>query len=230
MKIIVVTKTLNEEKNIAHFCNGFDWADKILIADGGSIDRTTEIASHFPNAYARDFDHRINMPDAPEGFMNPEPEHLNFIIDWAVDEGADWIVLDGADCWPNPALRRDARELLEETDKAAVHLHRLYLWGQGEYFPKYNVSTALWAWRPDLMDIRCEERGRTSFEARMLGIDPDRALHLEAPPYCALHYFAPDEETIQRKLKRYAAWGFPQKHPLKSMYAPPEPLPGWVFE
>lgn len=228
MKIVAVTKTLNEERNIARFCAGYDWCDAVLVADGGSCDRTAEIARGFPNVQVRTFDVRVPV-DGPEPFMNPEPAHLNFIIDWAVAEEADWVILDGADTWPNPALKRDARTLMQDTGQAAVHLHRLYLWGADRYFPKYNVSHALWAWRPALIDIHCEERGISCFEARMLGIDPARALLLAMPPYCCLHNFAPDEETVQHKLARYAAWGHPQVHPLHGIYAPPVPLPEWVY-
>ncbi len=230
MKIIAVTKTLNEERNIASFCRGYDWADMILIADGGSIDGTVKIANRFPNAHTRDFGHRIDIQGAPEGFMNPEPEHINFLIDWAIEEGADWIVLDGADCWPNPHLKREARRLFEETDRDAVHLHRLYIWGTDEYFPKYNGGGyALWAWRPDRLDIRCEENSDTCFDSQMVGIDLLRALIL-CPPFCLLHYFAPDEGAVQMKSRRYGAWGHPQVHPLDSIYAPPEPLPEWALK
>lgn len=229
MKIIAVTKTLNEERNIANFCRGYDWADMVLIADGGSIDGTVEQASRFPNAHIRDFEYRVDMPGTPEGFMNPEPEHINFLIDWAIEDGADWIVLDGADCWPNPRLKREARRLLEDTDRAAAHLHRLYIWGADEYFPKYNGGGfALWAWKPGELGIRCEESSQTCFDSQMVGIDVSRAMIL-FPPFCCLHYFAPNEETIQRKLKRYEAWGHPQRHPLDSVYAPPEPLPEWAL-
>lgn len=230
MKIVTVTKTLNEERNIAHFCAAYEWADMILIADGGSEDDTLEIAGHFPNVHTRDFDKRVDLPDG--SFMNPEPEHLNFIIEWAIQENADWIILDGADCWPNPALERDARGILEKAREPAVHLHRLYLWGQDEYFPKYNRKRfALWAWRPGKLTIACEENGKTTcFDAPMLGIEPNRALNLPMPPYCCLHHFAPDEATVQFKMKRYAAWGHPQVHPLESIYAPARPLPGWVYE
>lgn len=230
MKIIAATKTLNEERNIANFCRGYDWADVILVADGGSIDQTAKIASHFPNVHIRDFEHRIDMPGTPEGFMNPEPKHINFLVDWAVEEHADWIVLDGADCWPNPRLKREARQLFEETDRDAVHLHRLYIWGTDEYFPKYNGGGyALWAWRPDRLDIRCEENSDTCFDSQMVGIDLLRALILY-PPFCLLHYFAPDEGAVQMKSRRYGAWGHPQVHPLDSIYAPPEPLPEWALK
>ena len=226
-KIVATVRTLNEERNIAHFCAAYAWADAVLVADGGSEDRTVEIAGYFPHVLVRAFEERVETSDG--SFMNPEPRHVNFLINWALEEEADWIIFDDADCWPNPALNRKARAILEGTDKPMVYLHRLYLWGQDEYFPKYNICTALWAWQPNEVDVFWEEKGLTNFESQVRGVDPERALHLEAPPYCCLHYFAPDEVEVQRKMARYEAWVYPQVHPLQSIYAPPEPLPEWVW-
>lgn len=223
MRIIAVTKSLNEERNIERFCLGYAWADAVLVGDGGSEDATVELAQQFVNTQVREFTERLPIAD---GFMNPEPAHLNFIIDWAIVEEADWIILDGTDCWPNKALQKAARKILESTDRPAIHLHRLYLWGTEHYFPKYNVSHALWAWRPAVIDIR-SAAGLTSFEAPMVGIDPDRALLLD-PPLVCLHHCFPDEAEVQRKMARYAMWGHPMVHPLASIYAPPEPLPEWA--
>jgi len=229
MKIVGIARTLNEEHNIANFCTGYDWCDMILVADGGSSDETVEIAERFPDVYVREFAGRIDVPDDLSDFMNPQPQHLNFLIDWAnIEEEADWIVLDDVDCWPNPAMKANARFILEGTSQPAVHLYRLYMWGADQYFPKYNVDQSLWAWQPDMIDIRCDEEGETFADAMISGIDPSQALLLD-PPYVCLHHFAPDEDALQRKMARYASWGRPQVHPLESIYAPPEPLPEWVY-
>ena len=231
VKIVAVTKTLNEERNIENFCRGYDFADAILVADGGSTDRTVELAQRFDNVEVRNFPLRIEMPGDPAGFMNPEPQHINFVIDWAIEEKADWICLDGADCWPNPRLRLEARTIVEEVTEPMIYVYRLYIWGQDQYFPKYNKSgQSLWAWRPEIVNIRSDEpRGRIScFNTPMVGMKGPR--QTLKPPYVCLHYFCPDEETVQMKMARYAAWGYPQVHQLKSIYAPPEPLPEWVLK
>lgn len=225
MKIIACTRALNEERNIAHFCAGYDWADMVLVADGGSTDGTVEIANLFPNVWVREFAVRVPVG---KGWMNPEPQHMNFTVEWAEEEGADWIIYDDADGWPNPALKRDARAILEGVKQPGVYLYRFYLWGQDEYFPKYNVNTSVWAWRPSVWHVRWEEATQFNFETHIHGLQSKKALHLEAPPYCLLHNFAPDEAAVQIKLERYAGWGFPQIHPLASIYAPPEALPEWV--
>jgi glycosyltransferase involved in cell wall biosynthesis len=229
MNIIACVRTLNEERNIPHFCAGYDWADKILIADGGSDDWTKKTARLFPNVWIRDFETRFELEDGT--WMNPEPEHINFLLEWAIDEGADWIVFDDADCWPNPALKRDARQILESAWEPSVFLYRLYLWGEDEYFPKYNVKSSIWAWKPDEMVIFWDEhKANNFFQGMIIEVDHDKVLHLSAPPYACLHNFAPDEETIQKKMDRYASWGHPIKHPLESIYAPAEPLPKWVYQ
>lgn len=229
MKIIAVTKTLNEERNIENFCRGYDFADAILIADGGSTDKTIELARRFDNVQVRDFSLRVELPDDPMGFMNPEPQHINFVIDWAKEEKADWICLDGADCWPNPRLNREARAIMEGVTEPMIYVHRLYIWKYDEVFINLSKYPSLWAWRPAKLDIRSEEpKGKhTCFDTRMIGAKgPRKRLPV---PYCCLHYFCPDEETVQMKLARYAAWGYPQLHPLEA-HGPRVKLPAEVLE
>ena len=222
MKIVVIVRTLNEETNIAEFCDGHKWADQILIADGGSTDNTKGIAGLFDNVKVRDFEQRHYLPNGL--FMNPEPAHINYLIDWANCEGTDWIVLDDADSWPTPALQRDARKLIESTYTDYVMLTRLYLWGEDQYLPKINEGggPCLWAWRAE-MGIRWAD-GLTMFDTVAPIPNIGRALILE-PPYADLHHFSRNYET---KRARYAAWGHPQQPIEGGIYWPPEPLPEWT--
>lgn len=224
LKIVVITKALNEARHIADFCTGYAWANLILVADGGSDDRTKEIAATFPNVKVRDFEQRIELPDG--SFMNPEPAHVNFLIDWAIEEGADWIILEGCDCWPNLLLKRKAREFFRQAqveDKDGIMLYRLYMWQEAQYFPKINEpGPALWAWRPDRVDCHSDEGYVTFFETVMPYPDPERCLKLELP-YVCLHFFEPNQ-----KAERYLAWGQPQTPIEESIYWPPEPLPQWA--
>jgi hypothetical protein len=167
----------------------------VLVADGAA-DSTLDVAELFPNVCARHFAERVQVGDT---WMNPEPAHVNFLIDWAIAEGADWIIFDDCDCWPNPALKRDGRHILEETDAPGVHLYRLYLWGKDEYMPKFNVSDTIWAWRPALQTVHWPETSHFNFASQVQGINPGSALHLDAPPYCCLHHFAPDEAARCRR-------------------------------
>lgn len=221
MKIVVIVRTLNEEINIAEFCEGYSFADSILVADGGSTDSTRNIANLIENVRVRMFSERQYLPNGL--FMNPEPAHINFLIDWAIDERADWIILDDCDDWPTPALQRNARAIFEETDESMVFIDRLYIWRETQYLPKCNVSPALWAWNPHKIAIRWPEDGLTLFDVPGPRIDPAKARVLSAP-YAGLHHF-----TRVDKRARYAAWGHPQTRLEGGIYWPPEPLPDWAI-
>lgn len=225
IKIIVIGRTLNEAANIERFCTNYGFADKIIITDGGSADGTVMLATQFNNVQVIDVSY---LRTEIEGeIITPESIQTNMTIDLAKEAGADWIIRDEADCWPNSSLREKARHILETTDKPSVFVYRLYLWGIDQYFPKYNEpGQSLWAWRPDEVDVYCEEN---LLWGRLRGLPAEGKRHNLEPPYTCLHYFAPDEATVQRKLRRYEAKGRPQVHPLRSIYAPPEQLPGWAL-
>lgn len=230
MKIIVICNVLNEERNIASFCENYGFADQILLTDGGSQDRTAEIAKSYENVQVMDVSNlRIESQDAPGGFYTNEPAQINILIAWAKQEGADWIIKDDCDCWPNPALRRGATMLLMTPTLPVVFVYRLYIWGQDQYFPKMNEpGPSLWAWKPGEINIYADE-SNPAYGA-MRGIPDASAGVVFEPPYACLHYFAPDEETIRRKQAIKRARGKRWDHPLKSVYAPPEPLPDWAIE
>ena len=230
MKIIVTVRTLNEEANIADFCEFYKWADLILITDGGSTDKTVRIAKGLPRVKLLDVSHlQMSMEGSPFGFVTPTPHQTNIGIEWAVAEGADWSILDEADCWPNPALRLEARELLDAAAEPSVFLYRLYLWREGEYFPRYNrPGQSLWAWRPDRLNIYCDESRPMANGLTGLPPAPERLL-LE-PPYVCLHDWCRNDDIIERKRRYSLATGRKWIHPLVSIYAPPEPLPAWVYD
>lgn len=228
-KIVVLVMTLNEQRNISRFLTNYlTIADLVLVSDGGSTDRTVPIATEYggdrdERVKVRTFETKIPMAADP-GFFNPEGEHINSLIEWGVDEGADWLILDGCDSWPNSHLRRDGRRLLLEAGMPQVWLHRLLMWGKDEYLPKYNdPGPSLWAWMPDHTWVWCETETPTLFDSRLLGADPSLAVKL-AHPYFVLHYSWPDETEVARKLARYEAWGHPIRHPVEA-YGPAVALP-----
>lgn len=229
-KIIVTVRTLNEEANIADFCRCYGWANVILVTDGGSTDETVQIAESLPRVKVRDVSHlQIPMAGTALGFVTPEPHQTNIGIKWAVEQGADWIIRDEADCWPNPALRLEARELLDAAAEPSMFLYRLYLWGEERYFPRYNkAGQSLWAWRPDRVNIYFDES--RPLANGLKGLPPVAQRLLLEQPYVCLHHFCPDQATVERKIQHYAAIGSRWIHPLASIYAPPEPLPGWVYD
>lgn len=223
MKIVAINKTLNEADFIADYCHNHAFCDLILVADGGSTDGTPDIARRYDNVLVREFDQRIPTPG--DGFMNPEPAHTNFLLDWADEVGADWVLFVGCDTWPGLFLQNDARELLGNIDSDGVNCYTLYLWRDDQYFPLINqVGPGGWAFRGGL-GLRCDERHATFFDTPMVW--PEKTIYLWSE-YFLLHYWGSPQRT-PKKMVRYEAWGHPQSHPLESIYAPPEPLPEWIM-
>lgn len=229
MKVVTLLRTLNEEKIIARHCQNQQWCDAILLADGGSTDDTLKIARRFDNVKIRHFGERLPLPDGT--FMNPEPDHLNFLLDWADEVKADWVIIADADTWPNLLLQREGRGFMAAADKVGqegILAYQIYLWGEDEYFPKINeAGQAQWAWRANL-GLRYPTTGKNNFEVVAPGPNRANSLVLDKP-HVIMHYFS-NTEREELKIKRYAAWGHPKTHILKSIYAPPEPLPGWIKE
>lgn len=228
MKVVVAIRTRNEEMNIERFCKSYDWADMILVADGGSEDRTKELANQFPNVSIRDFGERIQMENGH--WRNPHGRHLNFLIDWATGEGADYIIHDDADSTPNSQLICHARNLL---DTDFVFVTRLYLWGHDSYFPRMSLNSngsflhSLWAWKAST-GFRYTEEDPLKQEFNFLP-DPSHSKNLEPPNYCLLHRFCPTPEIAERKTVFYRQSGeIPGAlHPL--CYAGDiSPLPDWA--
>lgn len=223
MKAVVICRTRNEARNIARFCEAHSWADAVLIADGGSDDNTMDIAREFSNVQVSVFREKVWNG---EYWRNPHGKHINSMIDWALSEGADWIIFDDADCVPTLDLQRDIRGLLEDTDKQIVLLYRLYVWGSGQYFPALNKpGQSLWGWHRDA-GIRALDNDWSHDIPHTW--QPEQELKLQHPHSC-LHYFSPDEATVKRKMDFYSGSGeIPGvQHPLKGC-GPVELLPDWA--
>jgi len=223
MKIVVCVRTLNEEKNIRRFMESYQWADKILVADSGSWDRTVEIAREYDNASVYHFTEKVYG----KGYSRPpHGKHINALLRKAIyQDDADWVIFDDCDCVPNYLLRLNGRNLLENLiGNDVVFAYRMYMYGDGMWFPDMSIpGQSLWAWRSDSCIWASE-------------IDPLKHELLNVPkvgemldfPYTLMHYFAPDEETIQKKLAFYNKYK-PQEsaHPL-DFCGKPEPLPEWA--
>jgi hypothetical protein len=235
MKIVVAVRTRNEEINIARFCRGYQWADKILVADGGSEDGTKFIASKFPNVKIRNFRDQVVMDNDIK--RNPHAAHLNFMIDWAfVKEKADWIIMDDADCFPNIHLKNNAPSVMRKTRQSYIYVTRLYLWKDEGHFPdlaKPNESKtyvpSLWAWHKrsllTFMDTGVKSHQQLAFTPK------DKDILKLMPPYALLHCPWQTDEMVQKKLNFYRNSGEvpDMKHPLEFGGAI-EPLPNWAVE
>lgn len=228
MKVITIARTRNEEANIERFCEEYGKiSDVVLIADGGSVDKTIVLAEKFGNVFVRPFHARV----VGEGglWRNPHGEHLNFLMHWAEEEGADWIIHDDVDSVPNKTLKARSRGIMETCsryyDQYALFVPRAYLYADDQWFPDLMTGTSRWA-------------THVSLKARYYEIDPwkhecvpipDRLHFNFALPAALLHDFAPDEETIQRKLKFYRNSGQhpTMLHPLE-FGGRLEDLPDWA--
>lgn len=236
MKICVLVRTRNEEQNIARFCDGYKWADAVLVADGGSRDKTVEIARSYENVKVRDYDVFVEMDNGIK--RNPHGSRCNFLIDWAfIDEKADWVIFDDCDCFPNKTLRENARTVISESNQKYIFVTRLYLWKDEGHFPKLaqpiksgTWEQSLWAWRSDSgLRFRADRVSKEESHQELSFRPPlEETLKLE-PPYALLHCPWQTDEMVERKLAFYRLSGqIPTMlHPLEFGGAV-EPLPEWA--
>lgn len=240
MKIVVTVRTRDEERRIAQFCESYADADLILVADGGSVDRTKEIAATYPNVVIRDFTERQPMQGGH--WRNNDSDHANFLFAWAYGLHPDWVIYDDCDCRPNYLLKQDYRKILEETDANFVMVTRLYLWGEKQHFPNMakpaethtKWEPSLYAWRgyldfwtidvPPAYDFRIGSK-------RVTDLHKDSTVLDLMPPYCILHYSWDDPERTDQKVKIYRDSGLisGMLHPLE-FAGPLEDLPEWAHE
>jgi glycosyltransferase involved in cell wall biosynthesis len=206
MKIFVTVRTRNEADRIERFIMSYQWADKILVADGGSSDDTVPIAKSLPNVEVREFLDRVPSDDG-KVWRNPHGAHINFLIDWATDEGADWIIFDDCDCIPNYKIKEKGRFIFAVHDELCdyIMVNRVYFYKEESYFEKLTKPTgdwtpSLWAWRAN-KDIRAkEDSGWEHYvDIHLEGLEREDIM----PPFCLLHYFYPDDEFMQKKLDFY---------------------------
>lgn len=227
MKIVVIGRTKNEERNIRRFIEGYyRWVDEILIADGGSTDATIDIIKEYC-VQLRTFDETFV---AASGIIrNPQGKHVNFLIDWAHERKADWIIFDDVDCFPTKTLQLRGRSILENCPHKVAYFKRMYCYLEDQWFPSLNdAGHALWAWRAG--ELRADETDplRLAFpETREIPMDQRCKLNF---PLAGLHCTWPTEEEIQRKMKFYkACWDTAVPHPTES-FGTLEKLPEWAHD
>ena len=236
MKIIVVIRSFNEERNIVKCCNAYPFSDKILIADGGSTDNTISIAQEYKNVEVRPY---LNTVPCKNGiFRNPDGPHINFLLDWAKEEQADWIILQDCDQRPNKYLKQDARDILEKSEKDFILITQLFLWGSDQYFPDLsgypNWMQGLWGWRASINLRVIDKMPHFEFSydgVRSIDINQTGRIQNVMPPYCYMHFGWPTEEQTQKHLEYYRKSGL-----IGSMLSPLQfggrlsPLPEWAYE
>lgn len=224
MKIVVAVRCYNEISNIDRFMRCYDFADEVVVSDGGSTDGSIEKLQTYPKVHLLHFDHYEMI----NGFRwNPDAPHMNFVLEDAKKRNPDWLILDDMDDVPNMLLQRNARRILEEVHEPQVNAFRLYMWGEDQYFPHMNRDfdmdyVSLWAWRPKDLGIWADPSRR---HGTILGLH-ENPYKLNVP-YCLLHRsWHPD--TIDKKLERYKKAEIPMNHPL-DFAGELKPLPEWAI-
>lgn len=219
-----MVRTRDEQHRIRQFCTSYKDADKILVADGGSLDNTIEIARTFPNVEIRNYTKRVELANGY--WRNNDSDHANFLFDWAKEYNPDWIIYDDCDCRPNALLRNDYRNIFSTTDCDIVLAVRIYVWGKEKYFPLLSSPLgeqfgqgSLYAWRGSIEMKTIDVPPAYTFVANGKEIQEFRkdmkTLELFFP-YCLLHYSWDDIERVEKKIKYYRESGFipGMVHPL----------------
>ncbi len=240
MNIVVLVRTRDEELRIAKFCQSYTDADKILVADGGSLDKTKEIAAQFPNVIVRDFPGRTEMANGL--WRNNDSDHANWLIDWSKEYQPDWVIYDDCDCIPNFMLRENYRSVLENISEDFVMVTRIYFWGKDKHFPHMakpgdghkDWEPSLWAWRGKIDFRTVNVPPAYTFR---IGDRDIHDLHVDAstidlfPPFALLHYSWDDPERVVKKVKFYQESGLIPGMLHPQVFAGPiEDLPDWARE
>lgn len=239
-KIVVCVRTRDEEHRIAQFCEAYKDADLILVADGGSIDKTKEIASKFPNVVIKDFPGRTQLDNGY--WRNNDSDHANWLFNWAYQYEPAWIIYDDCDCRPNYLLKEYYKDILWDTAEDVVMVTRFYLWGLDKHFPylakpEVNHSyfePSLWAWSGKLRLETVDVPPAYTFKIDGKDIHD---FHSDArtrdimPPFALMHFSWDDPIRVEEKIKVYRESGLipTQQHPL-DFGGPLENLPWWLHE
>lgn len=227
--LVVMCVVLNEERNIERYCRVYSRiANKIVICDGGSTDRTVELAKRFPKTDVVHFDGLMDFDGHP---WTPLGEHHNFAYEAAVKHEPDWIITDECDSLPTKALQDVARFALATSDRDVIGVGRVYILGKDRYFPALSLKGYFgWAHRPEYVDGHYRDTTH-------LGIPRPEFPHPNTglwnnldEPFALLHYGWPDEETVLEKTARYRASGSlpPYGTPIPLNAGKIIDLPGWA--
>ena len=140
-RIIACIRAYNEQERIEKCCQAYQFCDKILIADGSSTDATVKIAMEQPKTVVRDYPVKVQCRNGI--WRNPDGPHLNFLWDWARDEGADWIISQDCDQRPNLYLKQQPSIVFHTFYSKSLFYYSIALFFSKEFlfqFQLHNIS------------------------------------------------------------------------------------------
>jgi glycosyltransferase involved in cell wall biosynthesis len=109
MKLSLCLAVFNEEKNIHYpLDSAYDFVDEVIIVDGGSSDRTVEIAKSYGK--------KVRIITSP----NPPMFHINKQKAIEVARG-DWILQLDADEAVTPEQKKEINEIIDSKDSVEAY-------------------------------------------------------------------------------------------------------------
>ena len=112
-RLSVVLITCNEERRMVRCLDSVRWADEIVVVDGGSTDRTVELAKRYTQ---RVFSRNLDRFDAQKNFGVAQATG-----DWILSIDADEVVTEELKTEIRAALARAPEE-----DSFAIPRHNIY--------------------------------------------------------------------------------------------------------
>jgi glycosyltransferase involved in cell wall biosynthesis len=180
--------TRNNQGTVARCLSSLAWCDEVLVVDGGSTDRTLEIARDPAKAWSS----RVRVLERGwSGFRDQR--------EYAMREARhDWILVVDSDEECSPELRKRLEELLSQPGGPP---HRAYKLRRQEYFLGKPIHHGIW--NPSYQDRFFHRQGvRYQNDIHEYPIFPVAPLSLHEP---LLHWpdFAP--EVFLEKMNKYTS-------------------------
>jgi len=181
LSVVIITK--NEEKNISRCLESVSWADEIVVADSGSIDRTKSICSEFD---CQIFDVEW------QGFGKTKQQAVSFA-------SHDWILSLDADEVLTPYLQTEIKALL--SSQPQYHGFRIK---RNSFYEGQPIRFCGWDKDYTLRLFNRKKGGFNSKPVHEFVEVQGKIGKLNSP---MLHYTYPDKASHYQKMKFYAELG-----------------------
>jgi glycosyltransferase involved in cell wall biosynthesis len=190
--LTALVTTLNEEANIRECLESLAFADRILLVDSFSTDRTVEIARSFPRATV-----------VQREFLGSAAQK-----NWAMDRiETPWLLIVDADERVPEPLAREIAETLERSAAAAVDggsRARAFAIRRRNFFLGREIRHS--GWSTDRV-VRLLERDAARYPKLRVHADltPEGPVPTLREPF--LHYTCRSLDQYLAKVRRFATWG-----------------------